>query len=359
MTINYEITSDEEHAGATIVINGDTFTVADSHPQWGEISVGLLSKKFKGREKDLRLLVNPGLMLNGELSRLSDRLAYRNGKMYVDGDVTDNALTRLIAKMINEAGSVISSDGTEPVFMPFIRFAENLFNNPSKDSQEHLFHFINANGINITPDGHFVAYKGVNSDRTSKSAGYGIVNGTAYESAQLPNPDGAVVEIPRSMVDANRGVACSVGLHAGDFSYADGFKGGGVLLNVKINPRDVVSVPKDAQDRKIRVCRYTVLGVNQGKIEKVVFEDQPVEPGSTSDTKIGAPGRAVQEDDQSVDDAEATVEDTEVQKRTQRMIEYIKDLPKGANYRRVRNKVITAKNRIPFDEAMKILNLTY
>jgi hypothetical protein len=70
----------------------------------------------------------------------------------------------------------------------------------------------------------------------------------------------------RSLVDDNRDVACSVGLHVGNHHYASTFLGGGSkLLTVKVNPRDVVSVPSDSNDEKIRACRFTVLEDNPDK----------------------------------------------------------------------------------------------
>ena len=36
--------------------------------------------------------------------------------------------------------------------------------------------------------------------------------------------------------------------------------GQGSLLEVRLNPRDVVSVPTDCSAQKLRCCRYTVVG---------------------------------------------------------------------------------------------------
>jgi hypothetical protein len=94
--------------------------------------------------------------------------------------------------------------------------------------------------------------------------------------------------MPRSLVDDNRSVACSVGLHVGSFHFANGFYGGGKLLVVKINPRDVVSVPADAGDQKIRVHRY------------VIVSDNPDRSALTG-TSYVSPG-VTDEDDEVLDD---------------------------------------------------------
>lgn len=349
MTINFEIVRDGELTSATVVIDGDPITVAESHPQWEAISTGLLTKKFEGKEEELRLLVTPALVLDGALSRISERVAFRGGRIYFDGDLVDNTLTKMIIKVINEAGSVTTTDGSEPLFRPLVNFLEKLYLNPSAPSREHLFDFIQSNGINILPDGDFIGYKGVQPDRGSVHAGYGIVDGTVYEHAHLPNHDGAVVEIPRSKIDDNRAKACSVGLHVGKFDYAAGF--GPVLLNVKVNPRDVVSVPSENNGWKIRVSRYTVLGLNEGKLEKVLVQDKVEKPAAPVEEV------AVEENEDDDDTIEAPVT-SDHEKRTKRMVEYIKGLPEGTNLRRVRNKTITAKNRVPFDAALKVLGKT-
>ena len=44
------------------------------------------------------------------------------------------------------------------------------------------------------------------------------------------------------------------------------------MLKVHINPRDVVSVPTDAQGEKVRVCRYRVVEIIDAP-ETVALED--------------------------------------------------------------------------------------
>jgi hypothetical protein len=71
--------------------------------------------------------------------------------------------------------------------------------------------------------------------------------------------------IKRKLVDPDRGNPCSVGLHVGTRDYAEAFARchGGVLLKVSVNPIDAISVPSD-DARKMRVCRYRVLGEVSG-----------------------------------------------------------------------------------------------
>jgi hypothetical protein len=86
------------------------------------------------------------------------------------------------------------------------------------------------------------------------------------------------------MVDDNYGMDCSNGLHVGALDYVVGYghfkkgeplpEGGNRLLLVKVNPKDVVSVPKYDGHTKMRVCEYTVVSeINDvvKELDKVVY----------------------------------------------------------------------------------------
>jgi hypothetical protein len=66
--------------------------------------------------------------------------------------------------------------------------------------------------------------------------------------------------MPRSEVAHNPRQACEAGLHVGTFNYVGGHTREHVL-EVHVNPRDIVSVPTDGGGQKVRVCRYTVAAV--------------------------------------------------------------------------------------------------
>lgn len=269
----YEIVSDEEFEGATIFIKGQPHTVGSDNENWALIVEHLI----KGKDDDdaLLALVNPAQSVSEELLRLTERVSYKNGILYFDGDVLDNALAKHII-------SIIQTGADQKDYLSFALFLENLAQNPSKKSRKHLYAFIETHGMTISEDGMLIAYKGTKKDGSSINTGYGIVDGVEYgkidgngrllESAALPNQVGSVVEIPRSLVNDDRSVGCSTGLHAGSYEYARGFAQG-LLLTVKVNPRDVVSVPEDCANAKIRTARYTVLEVNEGgKIDTLTYD---------------------------------------------------------------------------------------
>ena len=86
-----------------------------------------------------------------------------------------------------------------------------------------------------------------------------LISTTATKEAtgKWDNSPGAVCEINRELVDDNPTNTCSTGLHVACFGYAKDF--GEKLVEVKVNPADVVCVPIDYNNTKMRVCRFEVL----------------------------------------------------------------------------------------------------
>ena len=136
---------------------------------------------------------------------------------------------------------------------PLIKFLENLMENPSSSSVRELYDFLEVGKFPITEDGHFLAWKKVKDNYRDCHTG------------TFDNSIGAVLEMERNTVDDNRDRTCSYGFHIASFDYANTFQSGRMLI-VKVNPRDVVSVPSDHNNEKCRVARYEVVGeFNEGK----------------------------------------------------------------------------------------------
>lgn len=187
-----------------------------------------------------------------KFERLSERITTANGTLYLDGEPMNGTIVDHILRSL-EAGL--------QDFEPLVKFIENLETNPNAESVEQLYNWLNSAGMTIDADGMIVGYKGVekgaDGSLTSVKAGKAIVNGEVV-SGKIPNGPGDVVEMPRSEVEYNPSVGCSTGLHVGSYDYASGWARG-ALLEVRVNPRDVVSVPTDSNAEKLRVCRYTVV----------------------------------------------------------------------------------------------------
>ena len=78
----------------------------------------------------------------------------------------------------------------------------------------------------LTPDGNFLAYKGVRDDYTD------------WHSGKFSNQVGDVNEMARNYVCDDANIGCSYGFHAGSLEYARGYGRGGHLMVVEIDPSD-------------------------------------------------------------------------------------------------------------------------
>lgn len=256
MTVQFSFTRSEDGTETIVLIGSQGVRVVpDSHANYSEVYDALINGNPD--EQEVYELADAATRVTAELQRLSDRVLIKGDTIYFDGDPMETRLTRHIVDMIR-AG--------DENYTGYVAFLENVQANPSKASRKSLFKFLDKHDLVITEDGQFIGYKGINNDGKSSTAGHEDVTVTLPDGTvevhqgRIPNPVGAVIEMPRSLVDDNRDVACSVGLHVGNFSFAQSFAQ--KLLTVKVNPRDVVSVPSDSNDQKIRTRRYTVLEEN-------------------------------------------------------------------------------------------------
>lgn len=163
----------------------------------------------------------------------------KDGQIFVNGVLAPQVLGNKILKFSNEGLP----------FEPLVKFAEKLQLNPSFRAVNELFQFLERNNHPITEEGNFIAYKKVKDDFTDVHTG------------TFDNSPGQVVSVPRNQVDEDCTRVCSNGLHCANFNYAVNFYVGGKMLEVEVNPKDVVSVPNDYNFSKMRVCEYKVLGV--------------------------------------------------------------------------------------------------
>jgi hypothetical protein len=247
----HTIISNEGESNITVFIPGEPglFTAHSDHPNFKAI----VALCVEGREAESLPLFDLAQTVSERFERLSERVTVANGRVYFDGDEVDSSLTKLIVRALDEGAD----------FRSLVAFFENVSLNPNDHSRTQLFDWLRARDFTITPDGLIVGYKGVSSDGNggyqSGFSGRAIVDGQAV-NGRIPNAVGSVIEMPRTSVAHDPAAACSTGLHVGTFEYAQGYAQG-AMLEVHVNPRDVVSVPTDAAGEKVRVCRYTVVDV--------------------------------------------------------------------------------------------------
>ena len=226
-------------------VDDTSHTVTTDHPRFKEVLYAI--KNGYSREQIMRLFSNKQ-RVNDYFNNLGLYGCHFDGSaVHVNGKEVPEELSKLIIDNIDE--------GTNPAYL--VMFFNKLLNNPSYQSQRELVSFIVRHGLTITPTGNFIAYKGLREDGKSVHSGSAEVDGQTV-NGHIPNAVGSTISMMRGNVDDNREVGCSSGLHAGTWSYASRF-GHGRTVRVEIDPSDVVSVPKDSNEQKLRVCRYTVV----------------------------------------------------------------------------------------------------
>jgi len=146
-----------------------------------------------------------------------------------------------------------------------VRFLDNLMLNPSYRAVQELYGFLEKNNHMIAEDGSFLAYKIVAEDYKD------------LHSRTFDNSPGKLVWVNRNQVDEDSTVTCSRGLHVCAFEYLNAFgsvrSGTDRVVVVSVNPRDVVAVPNDYNNSKMRVCQYRVLKDITDKVKDTIGLD--------------------------------------------------------------------------------------
>ncbi len=247
----------------TVYVEGHEPLSADStHPYFREIKDCVFHGDCGAAVIDLFDIAEA---VSKRFEQLSERVSVANGRIYFDGDEQDDAVTRQILAFI---------DANKSEWEPLVMFMENIAANPTKHSREQLYDWLRANDLRITDTGLIIGFKGVGAapQYLSGYSGKATVDGTVVEG-RIPNVPGSVVEMPRTSVQHDPGASCSTGLHVGNRGYASAYAHPN-LMEVHVNPRDVVSVPTDAGGDKVRVCRYTVVGP-AGTVESYEYASTP------------------------------------------------------------------------------------
>lgn len=235
--------------------DGTTVQVPEDHANFEEILGYIQDTSLVEFDQDyIQRLADLAFAAGEQLTYISERVRLHGNNLFFDGDLIDNTLADHILRLLREGADDVS-------WRSLVNFLEKVSTNPSEQSVESIYTWIRGRNLTITTSGDIIAYKGVavREDGTSVSISHGtaMVNGQVVTGA-IPNIPGSIIEMPRSQVNANNDVGCSTGLHAGTWNYASGFSQGRVLT-VKINPRDIVSVPDDSYFQKLRVSRYEVI----------------------------------------------------------------------------------------------------
>ena len=226
------------------VLTGDSLSVFDGpnyveigrdHPNFSKVA-NLLSDGGSFEEvKELTCIVSAISSASGGTIKIGD------GVVYYNGETINNAVVDAIFDY-QSMGLPIS---------PIVNFLENLLKNPSKNSIDQLWKFVEHHKLPLTEDGCLLAYKAVRSTYMDKY------------SNSIDNSIGKVIKMDRNKISDDPNYHCAAGLHVGGLQYSgpEGWysQNGDICVIVKVNPRDVVCVPHDHNSTKVRVCEYEVV----------------------------------------------------------------------------------------------------
>jgi hypothetical protein len=249
-----------EDAATITFDDGITQTIYVDDPNWN-----LVLDAVKANNAEMvRELLSPELEVKHTINaqNLSSTVRVNDANMievFYDGSwlVVDNALSQRMLRMLREGFDI----------KPMAYFLSRLQANPSYRAREELFEFLEFGNLPITDDGCFLAYKRVKDNYMD------VYTGT------IDNSVGAVVEMPRRMVNDDSSQTCSSGLHFCSREYLPhyGASPSTRVMLVKIDPADVVSIPADYNNTKGRCCRYEVVQELDIKVEDNRFLPENIE----------------------------------------------------------------------------------
>jgi hypothetical protein len=204
-------------------------TISANHRYWHKLVEALRTKDLD----TLRGFLDPETAANKFCQGF---FRIENGVVYYKDAPLANCLSKRIVDMMDDGFDI----------QPMVRFVNNLMQNPSNRAIEETYKFLEVCALPLTEDGCFVAYKRIRGDWKD------VYSGT------IDNSIGSRPSMPRQYVDDTCNRTCSHGLHVCSINYLAHYSGER-LVAVKVNPRDVVSIPVDYENSKMRVCEYEVL----------------------------------------------------------------------------------------------------
>ncbi|AND74974.1 hypothetical protein pf16_51 [Pseudomonas phage pf16] len=245
--VEYRVLATRKSISLTRLVNGavDDSTVVDkSSPTFDDI-FKLIAESGMAQEalEKAYHLSQPKKMVEGFTKGKFKVDVVRGAITYTpDSGVPFDISGKLSARIID----TIKKDG-EAGAETLFNFLDKLMLNPSNRSVNELYGFLQHNDIELAADGDFYAWKVVRSTYMDK------------HSNTMDNSVGKEVRVARNQVNEDSDVTCSYGLHVCAKSYISHFSSNGDrVVRVKVNPADVVAIPKDYNDSKMRCAGYFV-----------------------------------------------------------------------------------------------------
>lgn len=209
------------------------YNIDSTHVNWQEVLSKLDNEDYEGLEELLSVKKAVEVYASSSGIEVDDIGVKYNGN-YIDNYVTKKILEFMQAKL--------------PV-KPLLNFLSKVLSNPSRRAVQELYKFLEHGQMPLTPTGNFLAYKSVREDYKD------------WYSNKFSNTIGSEHTMARNDVCDDPDLGCSYGFHVGTLAYATEFnQGSNRLVVVEVDPSDVVSVPHDCQNQKLRTAKYKVVG---------------------------------------------------------------------------------------------------
>lgn len=247
----------------TVILDGQPHLFDPSHHNY----TGLVECVHAEDATEFITLLNQGDVIE-DWSEGNFAFKKDDGYMYFEGEQVAVEPTKRIIECIR--------GGFPHRFM--LNYLTNLYDNVSERAVQESYKWSSHKGLPITEDGMMVGYKGVkkHTGETIQGKNGEIKEGDLvdiYTGKTFRNNVGDKCGMKRRQVCDDHTHGCSSGLHVGTYEYACNWAGGGgIVVLVKFNPKDIVSVPSDCEHQKMRVCDYEVIAIAREQLEEPVYD---------------------------------------------------------------------------------------
>ena len=246
----------------TVTLNGQPHLFDPSHPHY----TSLIQCVHAGDADEFVNLLNTGLQVE---NWSHGDFEFAEGILLFEGEQVAKDPTNRIVECMQQ--------GFPHEFM--LNYLTNLYDNVSERAVQESYKWSSHKGLPITEDGMLVGYKGVRTyaGETIQGKNGEIKEGDLvdiYTGNSFRNNVGDTASMKRRQVCDDHTQGCDSGLHVGTYDYACGWAGNtGVVVLVKFNPKDIVSVPSDCNCEKMRVSSYEVISVAREQLEEAVYSE--------------------------------------------------------------------------------------
>ena len=131
-----------------VVIDGRALTMESNNPSWNKVIEALNNEEYEKLPQlfDLCKAIE-------DYTDEESGISVKNGEIFFEDEVVHNVVVDKILGFMKQGLP----------FKPLVRFLGKLMANPSRRAVNELYTFLQHKNMPITPEGNFIAYKGVTS----------------------------------------------------------------------------------------------------------------------------------------------------------------------------------------------------